>query len=223
MDRRSLAEEVARRLVRAYGRRNRRIDDPFDVLVRTILSQNTTDVNSHRAFRRLKERFPTAADLASAAVEDIEDAIRAGGLHQRKAQVIKSVAQVIRDRGIDLRELEPRELQQLLLSLDGVGPKTVACVLLFGLGTDVLPVDTHVYRVSRRIGLIGEVTRERAQAQLELITPPRIRYQLHLLLIEHGRRVCRARNPSCDRCVLHDICRYGRLASRMSKAQAPDG
>ncbi len=220
MEQRLLVKEIAKRLSKAYGPRQRNLDDPFDVLIRTILSQNTSDTNSHRAFRQLKKRFPTSSDLASAPVHEIEEAIRTGGLYQRKARVIKSVARAIQDRGVDLNNMDPSQAYRFLTSLQGVGPKTAGCVLLFGLGIDVLPVDTHVYRVSRRLGLIGQVPRERAQAELEQFVPPEIRYELHLLIIEHGRRVCKAQRPSCDRCVLVDLCPYG--AEVLSKGDSED-
>ena len=210
MDRTKLSEEVARRLADLYGPRPRGRDDPFDSLVRTVLSQNTTDVNSHRAFGELKRRFPTAADLAKADLGEIEDSIRVGGLYQKKAVVIRELAGKFSGEAIDLERMGDSEARDFLKSLEGVGSKTASCVLLFALGRDVLPVDTHVFRLTRRIGLLGGGTSiDRADEELESFVPAGLRYDLHLNLIMHGRRVCRPKNPRCGDCVLLDLCRHG--------------
>lgn len=208
MDRSKISEEIGRRLRKVYGPRSRRRDDPGDVLINTVLSQNTSDNNSHRAFARLKDRFTTMREVASAELRDIENAIKVGGLYRRKARIIRNLARELL-KGVPLEEMGDSEAREYLRSLDGVGPKTASCVLLFGLGRDVLPVDTHVYRLSRRIGLIkGDLPIEKADAELEKFVPPAIRYQFHLDLIEHGRRVCRPAKPRCDLCVIADLCQY---------------
>jgi len=211
MEREELSREVARRLSGIYTPGPRRVSDPFDSLVRTVLSQNTTDLNSLRAFEELKRRFPTVEGLASAELGEIEDSIRVGGLYQRKAVVIRNLAREFAGGEIDLKKMGDAQARAFLRSLDGVGPKTAACVLLFSLGRDVLPVDTHVYRLARRIGLLCEgVPIDRADEELESFVPAGLRHDLHLNLIEHGRSVCRPRNPGCPGCVLLDICREGR-------------
>lgn len=211
MDREKLSREVAKRLSGIYSPGPRGGNDPFDTLVRTVLSQNTTDTNSMRAFQELKMRFPTPEKLASADLDEIEDSIRVGGLYQRKAVVIRSLAREFAGRRIDLAGMGNEEARAFLRSLDGVGPKTAACVLLFALEREVLPVDTHVFRLTRRIGLLdGGVPKNRADEELESFVPAGLRHDLHLNLIEHGRRVCRPRNPRCGECVLLDLCREGR-------------
>jgi endonuclease-3 len=208
----SHSEEIARRLRSAYGPRKRRREDPTDVLLRTVLSQNTSDANSDRAFAILKARFPTPKDLASASLADIRRAIRVGGLYKRKARVIRNLSRELVRRGLALEGMDDQQARSHLRSLEGVGPKTAACVLLFGLGRDVMPVDTHVYRLSRRIGLLDEkVPIDRADLELEKIVPPKIRYHLHLDLIEHGRKVCRPARPRCGICLIADLCNCAKL------------
>lgn len=185
---------------------------PLDELVRTILSQNTSDTNSDRAFAALREHFTDWNTVADAPVTEIEDAIRSGGLAQQKAPRIRSALRDIREhRGeIDLdflSELPDDEALAFLESMDGVGPKTAACVLAFSLQRPIIPVDTHVHRVSKRLGLIGARTSAaKAHAELEAVVAPPDRVPLHVALIRHGREVCKARNPRCDDCVLGDVC-----------------
>ncbi len=205
------AAEVAARLRATYGARRRRTEDPLDVLIRTVLSQNTSDANSHKAFANLKDRFPTIRDLAAAEAGQIEEEIRIGGLYRRKARIIQNLARGILSEGLDLAKMDDSQARKCLCSLDGVGPKTASCVLLFGLGRDVMPVDTHVCRLSRRIGLLPDkVPIERADVELERVVRPDLRYGLHLDLIQHGRTVCRPARPRCDSCPIIDLCRFGR-------------
>ena len=186
--------------------------DPLSVLVRTVLSQNTSDTNSLRAYQSLISIFPRWEDVVAADVADITTLIKAGGLANIKAMRIKQLLEVIQlDRGslsLDfLEDLPLDEAREWLKNLPGVGDKTAACVLLFSLGRPALPVDTHVHRVARRLGLIGDkVSAEKAHVELLPLVPPGYVYQFHVLLIEHGRRICKARNPKCPICVLHKIC-----------------
>jgi endonuclease-3 len=183
-------------------------------LVRTILSQNTSDVNSDRAFARLRGRFPTWDLVLGAEVTEVEEAIRPGGLARIKApRIKKALMAILEERGeLDLgflKEMQIDEAKAWLVSLEGVGPKTAACVLLFSLGRPVLPVDTHVLRVSRRLGLIGPRTSaERAHEELGDIVPSEAVYDFHMNIVAHGRRVCHAQRPDCDTCVLAPRCDF---------------
>ena len=163
---------------------------------------------------RLKARFPTWESVLAADTAELAEAIRPGGLANVKAPRIQEALRVIkRERGeftLDfLAEMEVDEAKQWLTSLSGVGPKTAAIVLLFSLGKPAFPVDTHVHRVSRRLGLIGTKTsREKAHEVLEELLPPEIYYTFHLNLIAHGREVCKAQQPRCTTCVLQEHCDY---------------
>jgi endonuclease-3 len=214
---------VHRLLIEEYSQREWRPRlDPLSELIFTILSQNTSDVNRDRAWERLKERFPTWESVLAADATEIADAIRPGGLADIKAPRIQEALRAIKreqrpelDEGRDeftldfLAEMEVDEARRWLTSLNGVGPKTAAIVLLFSLGKPAFPVDTHVHRVSRRLGLIGPKTsREQAHEVLEELLPPEIYYTFHLNLIAHGRGVCQARRPRCETCVLQEHCDY---------------
>ncbi|MFW6103143.1 MAG: endonuclease III domain-containing protein, partial [Chloroflexota bacterium] len=185
---------------------------PVDVLIETVLSQNTSDVNSHRAFRALLDRYGSLEKVAGAPAVDIEEIIRPAGLSRIKSVRIKQIlGQAEREHAsLDLSFLSAMSLDEArsyLTALPGVGPKTASCVLVFALGMPAMPVDTHVHRVSRRLGLIQtNVSPEDAQAELEAVVEPDDRYGLHLHLIEHGRAVCRARKPACHQCVLSALC-----------------
>ena len=204
---------VAQRLRRAYGRPTRpRARDPLGQLIATILSQNTSDVNSGRAFAVLRERLPTWDAVAKAPLRQIARAIRSGGLANVKAPRIRSLLRhVYRTVGayrLDfIKKMAPGEAKGYLASFDGVGPKTAACVLLFACGMPVLPVDTHVHRVSRRLGLIPDrMGAAKAHEFLEGRLAQSDVFDFHVLMIEHGRRTCRARRPDCRRCSLAPLC-----------------
>lgn len=207
---------IANRLEREYGLPQPRPGRPLDVLVGAILSQNTSDINSDLAFARLRERFPSWRQVAQAPVRSIEAAIRPGGLASIKAPRIRDILRRIRaERGslsLDfLGGMNDDEARDYLLTLPGVGLKTANVVLLFALGRHVFPVDTHILRVSKRLELIGPRTSaDRAHRELAALIPPRRRRGLHLNLIAHGRRVCRAARPRCRACVLHGarLCPY---------------
>ena len=185
---------------------------PLDSLIATVLSQNTTDSNSGRAFAQLKERFPNWEEVAEAPPAQIAAAIRSGGLADIKARRIKRLLRRIEeDRGaLDLgflRRLPLDQAREYLTGLPGVGPKTAACVLLFSLRRPVFPVDTHVLRVSKRLGLIPPTTTmERAHDIYREMLAPDQMLGLHLGLVQHGRETCKARRPQCGRCVLSELC-----------------
>lgn len=189
--------------------------DPITELILTILSQNTSDTNSGRAFMRLVNRFPGWRDVMNAPVEDIESEISIGGLARQKAPRIKKALQAIHAErgGFDLSFLADMPLEEAkawLRGLDGVGPKTAACVLMFAFGRPAMPVDTHVHRVTVRLGLVpASMPPERAHDALENMLEPRLVYPFHILLIKHGRRLCHARNPRCGDCPLLPRCPHG--------------
>jgi endonuclease-3 len=210
-------EEIVRRLAQLYGEPVwQPHGDPMSELVLTILSQNTSDTNSGRAFMRLVQRFPDWRLLMDAPTEDIEREIAIGGLAKQKAPRIKASLQSIWDeRGsfdLDfLREIPLEEAKAWLREMKGVGPKTAACVLMFALGRPALPVDTHVHRVSQRLGYVPDkATAEQAHDILEAMLPEELIYPFHIMLIKHGRRLCRAQRPLCQECPLLDGCPAGR-------------
>ncbi|MDF0591208.1 endonuclease III domain-containing protein [Candidatus Methanocrinis natronophilus] len=244
-------EPEIRRLRRAieileeeYGVPQSRGLGPIDILVQTILSQNTTSANAHRAFDNLKRRYPDYGPLLAASDEEVAGLIRCGGLANIKTRRIKEALEKIRERrgGREIEEagerkeeggeaagydatgtddpieldflagLDPQEAREYLLTLPGVGPKTAAVVLLFGFSMPFIPVDTHVNRLSRRLGFVPEdAAIDEAERVLEEITPQDKRCSFHVNLIRHGRAVCKARSPLCPNCVLGEICPYPHL------------
>lgn len=202
-------------LIKAYGPHSwhPRLD-PVSELVSTILSQNTSDVNRDHVFKRLRERFPTWEAVRDGEVTAIAEAIRPAGLSQLKAPRIKAALQTITDRQGELRldflaEMPMDEAKSWLTSINGVGPKTAAIILCFAFGRPAFPVDTHVHRVTRRLGLIGpKVSREKAHHRLEALVPPEACYAFHLNLIAHGRQICKAQWPRCRECLLREHCNY---------------
>jgi endonuclease-3 len=184
--------------------------DPLAELILTVLSQNTSDTNSGRAFVQLMRHYPSWEAIASAPTGELAATIQPGGLARQKAPRIQAILRAVAERSPDwdlsfLETMPLEEARAWLRSLPGVGPKTAACVLLFSLGRPALPVDTHVERVSKRLGLIPEkATAEQAHGLLEALVEPADYYRFHMLLIKHGRRVCAARKPACERCPLLD-------------------
>ena len=207
---------IADALEREYGRPHRHHGNPLDALVGTILSQNTSDINSSLAFSRLKRRFRSWDEVADADARSIEAAIRPGGLGHVKAPRIKRILRRIREERGNLSlnflaRMSDDDARDYLLGLDGVGLKTAYVVLLFALDRKVFPVDTHVLRVSKRLELIGpKTTADQAHALLAELIPPDRRHAVHLNLVGHGRLVCKAQRPLCDRCALNhaDLCPY---------------
>jgi endonuclease-3 len=188
--------------------------DPLDVLIETILSQSTTNVNSGRAFESLKRRFPTWEQARRARVTSIETAIKSGGLARQKSVRIKNLLNEIYERrgSLDLSFLRTApldEAEQFLASFKGVGPKTVACTLLFSYGRPAFPIDTHIFRIARRLGVIAEkCSDEEAHRQMAKLIPEERYFEVHINLIRHGRKICRPSAPLCEQCCLIDYCHY---------------
>ncbi|MEK6300504.1 MAG: endonuclease III [Acidobacteriota bacterium] len=206
---------IIQNLKAVYGNpRPERELDPLDVLIETILSQSTSNANSGRAFESLKLRFPTWEQARRARVTSIEAAIRSGGLARQKSMRIKNLLnEIYRQRGsLDLFFLKSApldEAKQFLASFKGVGPKTVACTLLFACARPVFPIDTHIFRIARRLALIPErCSDEQAHEMMERIVPAERYFETHITLIRHGRKVCRPREPRCEECCLVDYCSY---------------
>ena len=194
---------------------------PVDELVFTVLSQNTADVNTERTFAALKARFPDWSAARDASAEEIEEAIALGGLAHTKAPRLKRILEALSAPGgaPDLSLLDgmtDAEAQDYLVSLPGVGPKTAACVLLFALGRPVMPVDTHVHRLARRLGIIdAKTTADQAHPLLTELAgaeDPEQVYAAHVDFVRHGRRVCHARRPACGECPLAGFCPSAGLA-----------
>lgn len=212
-----LARQVHLRLLEAYGEPTWRNPLPaIDELISTILSQNTNDINRDRAFESLRRRFPTWEQVREADPAAVVAAIRSAGLANQKGPRIQQVLQAITaERGsLDLEFLRPLPLEQArswLMKFKGVGPKTAAIVLLFALGRPAFPVDTHIFRVTGRIGLRPEhLSVEQAHPFLEGLFPPESYYAAHLNLIRLGREICGPRRPDCTRCPLRRLCKYGK-------------
>ncbi len=211
----TLARQVHQRLLDFYGQPTWRNPlPPVDELISTILSQNTNDANRDRAFKSLRQRFPTWEQVRDADPGSVTAAIRPAGLANQKGPRIQQVLRGISaERGsLDLKFLKDLPLEEArlwLMKFKGVGPKTAAIVLLFSLGRPAFPVDTHIYRVTGRIGLRPEkMTVEAAHTHLENLLPPEAYYAAHLNFIRLGREICLARKPACPRCPLRETCKY---------------
>lgn len=206
---------VHRRLIEFYGEpRWRNTLPPLDELVSTILSQNTNDANRDRAFVALRARFPTWEAVRDASGEQVVEAIRPAGLANQKGPRIQTVLREITDQRGKLsleflRDMPAGQAFDWLMGFKGVGPKTASIVLLFSLGKPAFPVDTHIYRVSGRLGLRPEkMNAEQAHEYLGELLPPETYYAAHLNLIRLGREICHARKPDCPACPLQDLCAY---------------
>jgi endonuclease-3 len=209
------ALEVHRRLIEVLGQPDRKkTKDAISQLVSTIISQNTNDVLRDQAYDALRRRFPTWEQVRDAPTEEVIEAIKIAGLSQQKGpRIQEALNRITEERGElrleFLRQLSVDEAKAWLTSSKGIGPKTAAIILLFALDMPAFPVDTHVHRVSKRLGLITPKTsREKAHGLLEALMPPETYHGFHLNLIRHGRQVCQARQPLCERCVLRDLCHH---------------
>ena len=216
-------------LVQTYGEPTNEPDyDPLGGLIGTILSQHTSDINSGRAYKQLVATFPTWEEVRDAPTDKIVEAIKCGGLANIKSVRIQDVLYTLTEQQQEHAETKTlaeylydeltrrstEEAWRYLRELPGVGPKTAACVLMFHLDRPAFPIDTHVWRTSRRLGLIGpKVNADQAHTLLATITPPEWVYPLHVNLIRHGRQVCHAQRPECSRCTLYQECALSGSAS----------
>jgi endonuclease-3 len=215
------AIQIHERLLGFYGEPIWRNPLPaIDELVSTILSQNTNDINRDRGFTALRAKFGTWEEVRDAPAQDVIDAIRPAGLANQKGPRIQQVLRSItEERGnLDLSflgDLAVEEARAWLTRFNGVGPKTAAIVLCFSLGKPAFPVDTHIYRVTGRIGLRPErMTVEQAHPHLESLFPPETYYPAHLNIIRLGREICQARRPRCEICPIIDLCDYGQTVMK---------
>ncbi|NWG01959.1 MAG: endonuclease III [Syntrophaceae bacterium] len=182
--------------------------EPLDILIETILSQNTNDRNRDQAYFRLKNRFPRWENVLEAKAESIISAIRPGGLAEQKARRIHEILRWIKEKKGKLslsflNKMDSDEIKETIGILKGIGPKTLHCLLLFGLGREAFPVDTHILRIGKRLGFIPEgMDAEKAHSWIVPFVPMGKSLSLHLNLIRFGREICKARNPSCSTCFL---------------------
>ena len=204
--------EVERRLAARYGEPEKPRLDPLEELVVTILSQNTTDVNRDEAYDALRDAYDDWEEVRAAPREELQETIRTAGLAGQKAAAIQGVLERLQEEVGEpslahLRRMDDEEALAYLSDFHGVGTKTAACVLCFALDRPVMPVDTHVHRVARRLGLVDPGAGRRAShRRLNEIVPPELRLPLHIHLIRHGRATCTARRPACSDCTLEDLC-----------------
>jgi endonuclease III len=207
--------QVNQILVKKFGipRRNKKLPKPIDMIVATILSQNTNDKNSYKAFQRLKKDFPTWQKAAEAKRTKIENSIRIAGLGKQKSSAIKNLLNglLAKQGKISLDHLKDETDEDALNELTnykGVGIKTASCVLLFSLDRNVCPVDTHVHRTLNRIGLANTKTPEKTFIEINRKLPGGIAHQFHTNLIRLGREICKPSKPSCSICPLIQVCSY---------------
>jgi endonuclease III len=216
---------VYEKLSETYGTPQNEPDyDPLGGLIGTILSQHTSDVNSERAYQQLIAAFPTWEEMRDAPTYQVTDAIRSGGLANMKAVRIQDVLHTLTEQqqqqqggtkkladylSDELASRTTEDAWHYLRKLPGVGPKTAACVLMFNLNRPSMPIDTHVHRTARRLGLIGpKVSADQAHTLFAKVTPSEWVYPLHVNLIRHGRQICHAQRPECSRCPLYGECAY---------------
>lgn len=207
---------IVQNLENTYGEPHlKRKSKPLAMLIKIILSQATSDANSHRTFENLKKRFRNWENVLTADESEIADAIRLGGLANQKAKVIKDLLGQIKEKhgALSLEfldEMNDSAAREFLSQFRGIGPKTVACTLLFALHKEVFPLDTHIFRVLKRMGILPEkISDPKAHKLLNELVPKGKFYSLHVNLIRLGRNVCRPREPLCEQCPLVEYCDYG--------------
>jgi endonuclease III len=193
-------------------------ENPFQVLIGTILSQRTKDANTAKASLALFAKYPDATSLARSPLGEIERLIHATGFYRMKARNIRACArELLRQHGGAV----PHAMEELL-ALPGVGPKTANCVLVFGFAEPAIPVDTHVHRIANRLGVLRTRTPEQTEERLREILPREYWIPLNPLLVQHGQNLCRPRNPLCERCPVAEICATGRARARGERTPRPE-
>jgi endonuclease-3 len=205
--------KIAQVIEKFFNSRRDKKSNPLDILIATILSQNTNDLNSARAFENLKKKFPRFEDIMNADVKQIEEAIKVGGLAHQKAVRIKKLLIELNEKvgGFDLSFLSKVSVEEgikFLTRFKGVGLKTASCVLLFGFGREVFPIDTHIHRILNRVGVVRTKTPDETFHAVKNLVPRGSAYSLHTGLIKFGRLICRARNPLCGICPIYNICEF---------------
>ncbi len=213
-EKKKFISNVNKHLIKYFGipDRQKPLPDPLDTLIATILSQNTNDNNSFRAYKNLKDRFSSWDQLLNVKRASIEKLIKVGGLAKQKSAAIKNlIKQLVADNDIKLRSiLKMNEEYALnyLTNFNGIGVKTASCVLLFSLDKNICPVDTHVHRTVNRIGIVNEKTPDKTFYSLNKILPDGVAHSFHTNLIRLGREICKPTKPSCSVCPLEKICRF---------------
>lgn len=181
-------------------------EDPFRVLISTVLSQRTKDRNTAKASEALFARYDTPEKLAEASTEEVENLIRPAGFYRVKAARIQRISRDLIER---FDGKVPRDREKMM-SLEGVGPKTSGCVQVYGFDDDALPVDTHVHRISNRLGLVKTRTPEETEPALKKAVPKKYWKEINLLMVRYGQQVCFPRNPNCRECGLRKVCEYNK-------------
>ncbi|MFH0989807.1 MAG: endonuclease III [bacterium] len=196
-----------------YGRKSlpKVLHNPLDSPIQTILSQNTNDKNSHRAWIALKKRFPSwyLADKADQRI--LARTIEVGGLKNQKALTIKKILRTVKANTGNyslayLKKYDDVSMFNYLLQFDGVGPKTAACVMIFAFGRSIFPVDTHIHRICKRVGIVNARTADETQRAMQPLVDPKSTYSFHINLIRFGRNICKAQKPKCGSCPIFDLC-----------------
>lgn len=212
-DLKAKVEKINDLLEKEFGIPDKFVDEsPLDTLIHTILSQNTNDVNSGRAYDNLRERFPTWEDVLSADEDDIAEAIRVGGLSKQKSSRIKNLLAWIKENYGELNidfvcNMEPEEVIETFLKLKGIGLKTINVMLVFACGKDVFPVDTHIFRITKRLGIVPKkASTDKAHEIMGQLFPKGKAFFLHINLIRLGRMLCHAQKPKCRECPLIEYC-----------------
>lgn len=219
-----IIEKVNQLLINKFGipKRNHKLPKPLDLLIATILSQNTNDNNSYKAFQNLKNRYKFWNELLLEKRTNIEKHIRIAGLAGQKSNTIKNlIVELNKIKDLDLnylKKLNDEQAIEQLIKFHGVGIKTASCVLLFALGRNVCPVDTHVHRTVNRIGIVSEKTPDKTFFALNKDFPASIAHSFHTNLIRLGREICKSQNPSCGICPIMEICKYKSKNLSMKKS-----
>ena len=208
-------KKINKLLVKYFGipGRQKKLSNPIDTLIATILSQNTNDKNSYKAYQRIKQKYKSWNEVAKLPRFEIEKLIKVAGLGKQKSAAIKSFLSAVKKRNgkINLRyikNMNNEEILNELTSIKGIGIKTASCVLLFSLDRNVCPVDTHVHRTLNRIGLVSTKTPDKTFELINEKLPDGIAHQFHTNLIKLGREICKPAKPLCSKCQLLKVCKF---------------